>query len=80
MSEGPGRKPTDTDDDILELFRESDDPVLSTREVADQLSISRRATYERLRKLSEEGKLEAKKIGGRSFVWWRPGYTETNTE
>lgn len=70
MSTGPGRKPRVTDEQIVEVFRASDDPVLSTSEVADELPIGRRGTLKRLQSLVEDGTLESKPIGGRNTVWW----------
>ena len=66
----PGRKPRVSEDEILSLFRETDDPVLSTAEVGEQLPITRRSAYNRLKTLRETGKLESKQIGGRNRVWW----------
>ena len=65
-----GRKPRVTDDDLLDVFRETSDPVLSTAEVADALPIKRRGTLNRLRALEAEGALDSKQIGGRNTVWW----------
>ncbi|WP_135822610.1 hypothetical protein [Halostella litorea] len=69
----PGRKPRVTDDEILQLFRETDDPVLSTAEVTEQLPIKRSATYKRLSALRDDGQLTDKDIGGRNTIWWIPG-------
>lgn len=66
----PGRNPRVSDEEILEVFRRTDDPVLSTSEVADELSIKRRATLTRLQRLAENGVLERKQAGGRNTVWW----------
>jgi len=71
-SSKPGPKPSVTDEEILDLFRESDDPALSTMEVTEQLSLKRRSVYDRLESLVEEGKLESKPIGGRNTIWWIP--------
>lgn len=68
----PGRKPRVSDEEILQLFREADDPVLSTAEVTEQLPIKRSATYKRLTTLRDEGQLTGKEIGGRNTVWWIP--------
>lgn len=59
-----------TDKEILNLFRESQDPVLSTAEVAEHLPLARRSVYDRLVALRDEGKLTSKQIGGRNTVWW----------
>ena len=66
----PGRKPRVSDEEILEVFRQTDDPVLSTAEVAKELPIKRRGTLTRLEALEEESQLESKQIGGRNRVWW----------
>jgi len=68
----PGRKPRVTDEEILDVFRAADDPVLSTAEVTDRLPIKRSATYKRLVSLRDEGRLDGKDVGGRNSVWWRP--------
>ncbi|EMA66346.1 hypothetical protein C461_11949 [Halorubrum aidingense JCM 13560] len=76
-SDGPGRKPTVSDEEILAVFVNADDPVLMADEVAESLPIGRRAVYNRLRSLEEQGTLKSKKTGARSTVWWYPGYTGT---
>jgi PAS domain S-box-containing protein len=45
---------------------------LTTPEVAEQLDIGRRSTYERLERLVEHGRLETKKVGASARVWWQP--------
>ncbi len=65
-----GRKPRVTDKDLLDVFRSTSDPVLSTAEVADAVPIKRRGTLNRLQVLEEDGHLESKLIGGRNTVWW----------
>ena len=76
-SDGPGRKPIASDDEILSVFVNAEDPVLMSDEVADALPIGRRAVYNRLTKLESQGILRAKKTGARSTVWWYPGHTST---
>lgn len=68
----PGRKPRVSDDEILQLFRDTNDPVLSTAEVTDELPIKRSATYKRLSVLRDDGQLTGKDIGGRNTIWWIP--------
>lgn len=74
---GPGRKPTVSDSEILDVFREASDPVLTTKEVAEQLDIGQRGTFDRLNKLVESGEIEMKKVGKTGAVWW---YTEALRE
>ena len=79
-SDGPGRKPTVSDEEILAVFVNADDPVLMADEVAESLPIGRRAVYNRLRSLEDQGVLESKKTGARSTVWWYPGETSTEMQ
>lgn len=65
-----GRKPTVSDDEILEVIRQSSDPVLTTKEVAESIGLGRRGTYDRLEQLTDEGKVHKKKVGERGTVWW----------
>jgi len=76
-SDGPGRKPTVSNEEILAVFVNAEDPVLMADEVAESLPIGRRAVYNRLRSLEDQGFLQSKKTGARSTVWWYPGETST---
>jgi len=64
-----GRPPEITDEDILLVFKESSDPVLSAPEVADEFGYTTAGIYKRLRELSEKGDLDTKKIG-QGRAWW----------
>ena len=78
MSDGPGRRPEITDDEILAVFRSSSDPVLTTGEVASEFELTHRGVRDRLEKLEEQGTIESKKVGARAKVWWDPTYTSTS--
>lgn len=67
---GPGRGPDVTDEEILAVFRQADDPVLSTAEVESQLNIGHRGTFDRLSQLADEGTLRKKKVSNSAIVWW----------
>ena len=75
-----GRRPRVSDEEIVAVFRESQDPVLIASEVSAELSIGRRGVYKRLEQLAEEGKLERKKIGGRGTIWWLAGLSSQDSE
>lgn len=77
MGDGPGRPPEITDDEILEVFISSDDPVLTASEVANKLSVGRRGMLDRLENLEQRGVLRSKSVGASSLVWWYPGHTNT---
>lgn len=57
------------DENILGVFEATDDPVLTTSEVAAELPIGKRATLNRLEDLVDRDELASKDVGvGR--VWW----------
>jgi Fic family protein len=72
-----GRKRRVRDPEILRVFTETDQPVLTTADVAATLPIGTRQTYERLATLYDGEVIERRKVGPRTYVWWRPGYTTT---
>lgn len=68
---GPGRQADVTDEEILNVFRSSEDPVLTTSEVAEGIGLGQRGTFDRLTQLVEDGVIESKKAGQAS-IWWLP--------
>lgn len=59
-----------SDKDIISTLRKHSDPVLTTSEIAEELPIGQRATYNRLQSLSDEDQVEQKKVGARGIIWW----------
>lgn len=66
-----GRDKTVSDEEILQVFRDSSDPVLTTSEVAEEFDFSNAGAGKRLKDLVNEGKLESKRAG-RNPVYWLP--------
>ena len=64
--------------ETLELFEQSGAPR-TTPEIAAELALGRRSTYDRLERLVDHGVLETKKVGANARVWWRPPAESTNT-
>lgn len=64
-----GRKPTVSDQEILEVFEDTDDPVLTASEIASELSIGDRGVFKRLQELEEKEFIKSK-IAGNTRVWW----------
>jgi PAS domain S-box-containing protein len=62
---------TETLRTTLAVFTDVAAPLTAT-EVADRLGLERRATYGRLERLADQGRLESKKVGASARVWWRP--------
>lgn len=62
-----------TDRDVLEVFQRTSEPVLTAREVASELPITREATVRRLNRMHESGLLDRKDAGSSAVVWWTTG-------
>ncbi len=59
-----------SDEEILDVFRESPHPFLGTSEVANQVGFSQpKGAYKRLESLVEDGDLQKRKVGGTSIYW-----------
>lgn len=59
-----------TTENVLAYLKETQDPAVSSTEVADQFDITQQAAYEKLQKMYENGKIGKKKIGARAVVWY----------
>jgi predicted ArsR family transcriptional regulator len=82
MSENPAHEKI-TDQDILKVFDNTDDPFLTAGEIADQLPVSRQAVNYRLDRMHEEGVVDRKKTGARAVGWWAkvaPRLSDESTE
>ncbi|SEJ15639.1 hypothetical protein [Halohasta litchfieldiae] len=63
--------------ETLAVFTVRGEP-LTTPEVAQQLDLGRRSTYERLQRLVAADWLETKKVGASARVWWQPPSASTS--
>lgn len=74
MAPESGRKRRVTNDRVLTVFRESDNPFLATGEVLEELKdiISRPTLLRRLNELVENGRLEMRETSGAN-IYWLPG-------
>lgn len=64
-----------SDDELISVFADTDDPVLTASEIADQVAIGKRAVLNRLDALHEQGTVESKEVGARARVWWTQSTT-----
>lgn len=73
---------SDSHAETLAVFdrRESPRVPLTTSEVSEALSCTRRTAYDRLTRLADEGHVETKKVGARGRVWWRAPQSSGNAE
>lgn len=65
--------------ETLALFESTGTPKTTT-EIADELDLGRRSTYDRLERLVEHGQLETKKVGANARVWWQPSTAVAESE
>jgi len=64
---GPDRQLNDVD--VLDTIHDIYGPAVGTSEVADRLGVERQTADKYLRRLSEDGLVNTRKIG-RARVWW----------
>jgi len=65
-----GRKPTVSDSEIIQFLINSDDPFLTTGEVANLAGFSTNSgANKRLTELESQGYVESKNVG-RGLAWW----------
>lgn len=57
-------------EEILELFRESDEPFLTAPEIAEEFDSDRQSINYRLKKLHSRKLVERKEAGSRAVGWW----------
>jgi len=62
------------DPDLAAVFAESDDPALTSAEVAEALGMSQQGASARLTSAAAHGVVERKTVGARAVVWWIEGY------
>lgn len=72
MGPKKGANPKITKHGILEIFRGSDKPILTTGELIEQLPVTRQAANPRLRELIEENELGGRKASN-TWFYWLPG-------
>jgi predicted transcriptional regulator len=58
-------------ENVLAVFEEAELPVLTSKEVAEELDCSRPSAYNKLEELVEQGEIHKKKVGARAAVYIR---------
>ena len=57
--------------DVLDAIDKQSEPFVTATEIGEELNVSNTAILERLHELHENGKVESKKVGANTLVWWR---------
>lgn len=71
---------TITPDRVVDAIREVDSPIVTTRDIADILGCTTEAARQKLVKLSDQGRVDRRKVGGRAVVWWLTESEHVTTE
>ncbi|MCU4974937.1 response regulator of citrate/malate metabolism [Halobacteria archaeon AArc-m2/3/4] len=58
------------DEDVITVSKAAETPVLTTSLVAEELPVTAKAVYYRLRRLHDEGRVGQMKVDARGIVWW----------
>jgi predicted ArsR family transcriptional regulator len=61
---------TVTPERVLEVLQGSDDPVLTAKEVGNELGCTSEAARQRLHELEDRGDVASKQVGARAVVWY----------
>lgn len=56
-------------EDVLQVFKQADLPVLTAKEVADELACARPTAYNKLEALTKDEHLLKKQVGSRAVVY-----------
>jgi predicted transcriptional regulator len=65
-----GRKPTVSDEEILQWIALAPDPVVTTSELSEEIEMTQQGVYSRLQDLEDAEFIRSKKVGSRARVWW----------
>ncbi len=57
-------------EEIVQLFRESEYPVLTASDLEEEFGFSRQAANYRLQQMVERGTVVKRKVGGAAAVYW----------
>jgi len=57
-------------EDVLAVLKKANTPVMTAKQVADEMGCTREAARQKLESLHEEEQVEKMKVGARAVVWW----------
>lgn len=61
---------TITPDDVIAVIRETDAPVVTAKEVGEQLGCTAEAARQKLLTMLDHGTVKRRKVGAGAVVWW----------
>lgn len=66
----PGREPTVSAEKVMQAIALHPEPVVTARDIHEDLDLKPDGARERLKRLVDEGYLEMKRPGGSALVFW----------
>lgn len=57
-------------EDVLEVMRRSESPVVTATDVGEALDCSSEAARQKLTTLHEQGRVDRRTVGANAVVWW----------
>lgn len=67
-----GPDPKATDEEIMDIIRSADPPFVTTRDIAEAVSLSSERARQRLNRLDSNGQIDRTKVGSSAVVYWIP--------
>lgn len=72
MCEDMPRTATVSDERILDVLGNGQDPIRTVPRMAEEIDLSRDGLRRRLIKLEKKGQVKSKDVGANAVVWWLP--------
>lgn len=70
MNDDMPRSATVSDDRILDVLHDSEDPIRTVPKMAEEIDLSRDGLRRRLIDLEDRGLVRSKTAGANAVVWW----------
>jgi len=71
---------TVTPERVLAVLRDANAPVLTARDIADELGCTPEAVTTKLKRLQEQDRVARRRVGARAVVWWLTEQPPLETE
>lgn len=66
----PGRPPTVSDEEVVRAIALHPEPVVTARDIHEEIGLTPDGARERLKALCEKGLVRKKEVGASSLVFW----------
>jgi len=69
-TKGMGRPPRLSDGDVLRIVALHHEPVVSSKDIHEEMDMTQRGANKRLQRLVDDGLLAKKEVGSSAMVFW----------